>query len=350
MKLKKCADNPILRADPAHSWESLCVLNPAVWYEEKEDRFYMLYRAAGHDETHYIHLGLATSQDGVHFERQSDEPFLSPDVNGADGGCIEDPRLTKMGDTYYIVYAARTYAPGQYWDPAWKPLGDREIEGVHFLQANNAVSHLAVTKDFKTVKKLGRISDSRFDDRDVILFPEKVGGRYVKLSRPTERVGAAYGCEVPSTFISFSDDLMEWDEPQLLMTAEEWWQDKKMGGSCPPIRTPKGWLHLFHGVSSRDDGYRVGAVLLDLEDPTRILGRTSHFIMEPEFEYETSGYYNGCVFPTGNVLKGDTLYVYYGAADKYVCMASCSLTELLAFIESDTRRRETDYVSGPVLG
>ena len=114
--------------------------------------------------------------------------------------------------------AARTYAPGQYWSADWKPLGDRDVEGVHFVQANNAVSHLAVTKDFRTVKRLGRISDSRFDDRDVILFPERVNGQYVRLSRPVERVGQEYGCTVPSIFISFSDDLMEWGEPQLLMT------------------------------------------------------------------------------------------------------------------------------------
>ncbi|HIZ20128.1 MAG TPA: glycosidase [Firmicutes bacterium] len=338
MKLTKYENNPILSANPENDWESLCVLNPAVWYEPAEDTFYMLYRAAGNDATHYIHLGLATSKDGFHFERRSDQPFLSPDINGPDGGCIEDPRLTKMGDTYYIVYAARTYAPGQYWSADWKPLGDRDVEGVHFVQANNAVSHLAVTKDFRTVKRLGRISDSRFDDRDVILFPERVNGQYVRLSRPVERVGQEYGCTVPSIFISFSDDLMEWGEPQLLMTAEEWWQDKKMGGSCPPIKTPKGWLHLFHGVASRDDGYRVGAALLDLDNPAKVIGRTADFIMEPEFDYETSGYYNGCVFPTGNAVKGDTLYVYYGAADKFVCAATCRLSELLDFIVSNTRR------------
>lgn len=338
MKLTKYEGNPILKACPDREWENLCVLNPAVWYEKDEDLFYMLYRAAGNDSTHYIHLGLATSKDGFHFTRCSETPFLSPDINGPDGGCIEDPRLTKMGDTYYIVYAARTYAPGQYWSADWKPLGDREVDGVHFVQANNAVSHLAITKDFRTVKRLGRISDSRFDDRDVILFPEKVGGKYVKLSRPVERVGEAYGCDIPSVFISFSDDLMEWGEPKLLMTGEEWWQDQKIGGSCPPIRTEKGWLHLFHGVSSRDGGYRVGAVLLDLEDPTKILHRTSDFILAPEHTYETSGYYNGCVFPTGNVVKGDTLYVYYGAADKYVCVATCKLQELLDFLESDGKK------------
>ena len=100
------------------------------------------------------------------------------------------------------------------------------------------------------------------------------------------------------------------------MQGEQWWEDAKIGGSCPPIKTDAGWLHLYHGVASKDKAYRVGAVLLDLDRPDKIIARTKDFIMEPEFPHETDGYYNGCVFPTGNVVKDGILYVYYGAADK----------------------------------
>jgi len=337
MKFTKYQQNPILLPNPKNEWESLCVLNPAVWYEKEDQTFYMLYRAAGNDKEHYIHLGLATSKDGFNFTRESNEPVLSPDMNGADGGCVEDPRLVKFDDTYYLTYAARTYPPGQYWLDGIKPFGDRPLAGPHFLQKNNAVTHLAITKDLKNFKKLGRITDSRVDDRDVIIFPEKVNGKFVKLSRPVQYVGDEYGCEVPSTWIAFSDDLMEWENPQLLMTREAWWEDKKIGGSTPPLRTAEGWLHLYHGVCTNDQAYRVGAVLLDLEDPTKILARTKDFLMEPEFEYETSGYYNGCVFPTANCIVDETLYIYYGAADKYVCVATCNINELLTYLTTDCK-------------
>ena len=102
------------------------------------------------------------------------------------------------------------------------------------------------------------------------------------------------------------------------------------------MKTDKGWLVLYHGVEHGGKGYyRVGALLLDLENPLRIIARTPNCILEPEFEHETSGYYNGCVFPTGNVIVDNTLFVYYGSADKYVCVATCKLDELLNYLLSE---------------
>ncbi|MFH0993171.1 MAG: glycosidase, partial [bacterium] len=103
MKLTKSTKNPILTPNLANEWENLCVLNPAVVYDESLGGFVMLYRAAGDTEEHYIYLGLATSTNGVDFTRQSDQPVLAPDYEGADGGCVEDPRLVKMGDWYYLT-------------------------------------------------------------------------------------------------------------------------------------------------------------------------------------------------------------------------------------------------------
>ena len=122
---------------------------------------------------------------------------------------------------------------------------------------------------------------------------------------------------------------MEWAKPSLLMTGKEWWEDKKLGGSTPPIRCKYGWLLLYHGVATKDDCYRVGAVILDEKDPSKILARTKNFILEPEFEYETCGFYNGCVFPTGIAVKDDTLYVYYGTADKFICVATANFDEFV---------------------
>ena len=119
------------------------------------------------------------------------------------------------------------------------------------------------------------------------------------------------------------------------MQGETWWEDKKIGGSTPPIKTKDGWLFFYHGVSSKDDAYRVGAVLLDLNDPFKILARTKEFIMEPEEEYETNGYYNGCVFPTAIINKDGMLYIYYGAGDKVICLATIKEEEMLKFLKEE---------------
>ena len=111
MKFEKYPNNPILKPNPANQWEELCVLNPAV-IKGDDGRFYMLYRAAGNDKQHYIYIGLAVSDDGINFIRQSDKPLIAPDVNGADGGGIEDPRLVKIDDYYFLTYASRPFAPG----------------------------------------------------------------------------------------------------------------------------------------------------------------------------------------------------------------------------------------------
>lgn len=326
MKLNKYEKNPILTAK-GDSWEGLCVLNPAVVYDEESKEFKMLYRAAGNDVTHHIYIGLAVSKDGFAFERTSDKPVLSPDLNGPDGGCVEDPRLVKMGDYYYLCYASRTFAPGQYWRKDCGYFGFKPEAGPTMLLTNGSVTHLAISRDLKSWKKLGRITDSRLDDRDAYIFPEKVEGKFVRLSRPMEWCGEGFQNPNPAIWIAFSDDLLEWGKPTLLMQGKEWWEDAKIGGSTPPVKCKYGWLLLYHGVAKKDGGYRVGAVILDEKDPTKILARTKDFIMEPEYSFETDGYYNGCVFPTGIVVKDDMMYVYYGAADKYVCVATAPFEE-----------------------
>lgn len=330
MKLKKYEGNPILKPNPDNAWESLCVLNPGVCMYE--DKFYMLYRAAGYDEEHKINLGLAVSDDGKNFVRQSDKPVFPSEFHEADAGGIEDPRISKMGNSYYMTYASRPYFPGQYWivdektafntSPSIAPFGAKQ---------NNTVTYLAYTYDMKNFKKLGRITDSRLDNRDVVLFPEKINDRFVMFSRPLEWVGEEYGCEVPSIWMNFSEDILEWNASDSVLFAkpEQEWESKKMGAACVPLRCDEGWLFLYHGVSSSDNIYRIGAMLLDSEDPSVILARTSEPIMEPEYEYETKGFYNGCVFPTAMIEKDDELYIYYGSADRYCCLATCKKQELI---------------------
>ena len=263
MRINKYKNNPILKPNTKNQWEELCVLNPACVYVPEEDMFYMVYRAAGNDKTHIIHLGLATSKDGINFTRCSDKPLLSGDPNGLDAGGCEDPRLVKLGDYFYLTYASRPFPPGQYWREDKGYYGFQPQYGPKVLIYNNTLTHLAVSKDLKTWKKLGPITDSHFDDRDVIIFPETINGKFYMLSRAMERCGEGYPNKNPAIWISSSDDLLHWDNYSLLMQGETDWEDKKIGAGTAPIKTKEGWLVLYHGVSSKDDAYRVGAILLD---------------------------------------------------------------------------------------
>lgn len=332
MRLKKYEGNPILSPNPENQWERLITCNPGAWYEN--GKFYLLYRAGGDDEEHYIHLGLAESDDGFNFKRVSDKPVVSPSADGPDAGCLEDPRIVKFGDVFYVTYAYRPYYPTQYWIteniihsevPESAPIG---------LKMNTSNSGILMSKDLKEFKRLGRITKYDLDDRDVILFPEKVNDKYVMLHRPQDcdQSGLFKG-DTATIYISFSDNMMDWEDGQKLIEPTTGWQSKKVGGSTPPLKTEKGWLTLYHGVDEQKI-YRVGVLLLDLNDPSKVIARADDYIMEPEYYYETDGYYKykGVVFPTGNVIVNDTLYVYYGGGDKYCCVATCSVNEILDFV------------------
>jgi len=333
--LKKDGNNPILRPNPSNDWENLVVCNPGAWYEN--GTFYLLYRAAGDDEEHIIRFGLAVSKDGVHFNRVSDQPVFSPSIDGPDSGGVEDARIVKFGKEFYVTYAYRPFPPGRYWtfahDVVRLPGVGQDAPAVY--RENIANSGLAMTTDFKSWRRLGRLTRSNLDDRDVILFPEKINGKFAMLHRPKQWVGSEYGCSQPSIWITFSDDLMVWEgKSHLLMQGRPGTWEEKIGGSTPPLKTGEGWLLIYHGVENGGKGYyRVGVALLDLNDPTKILARAENFIMEPEHDYEINGMYKGCVFPTGNVIVDGTLYVYYGAADKYVGVATCKVNDLLDFLK-----------------
>lgn len=328
-KFTRYAGNPILKPNANNQWENLCVLNPAVVFDDKTNKFVMIYRAGGDEIKHNIRLGLAVSDDGYNFVRQSDEPIFDVDENDADGGCVEDPRVVNIDGIYYMTYASRAYAPGRYWLPyeqrseeakAWKrPHADSEP---WFLRTNETLTYLAITKDFVTYKRLGRITDAREDDRDVVIFPMKINGKFYMISRPVIDGDR-------SMWISSSDDLMEWRTRQKLYSGVEEWESGRVGAGCPPIETEDGWVLIYHGVSKTDSCYRVGLMLLDKEKPEKILARTKDFVLEPAADYEKSGLYQGCVFPTGAVVKDGTLYVYYGCADKYVSLATAKMDEVL---------------------
>lgn len=338
MKLERYPGNPILSPCPDHKWEDLAVFNPAAWYDQSKREVLLLYRAAESGPEYKCWFGLASSRDGFHFERVSDQPCLSPSIEGFDGATIQDPRIVKMGDWFYVTYACRHFPFGQFWQPEVRQryvTPDCPPEFPRYLRVNATLTGLAMTRDFKSWIRAGWITDPLLDDRDAVLFPERVGGRFALIHRPLEWVGPEYGTEHACAWIAFSTDLLGFPaaNSKLLIKNRYPWEAAKLGVNTPPIRTDHGWFTLYHAVGP-DRYYRIGALLLDLEDPSVVLHRTPDWLMQPETDYEIEGYYRGVCFPCGTVVLDGRLFVYYGAGDKYCAVATCDFERLLCHLRS----------------
>lgn len=329
-QLQRFAGNPILSPLPGSSWESEVTTNPAAWFDEATGRVMLLYRAAGDDPEHRVHLGLATSTDGFHFERTSNQPKLSPLIGGIDNGCVEDPRIVKFGDWYYVTCATRPFPPGRYWLNESHQADQRAGFPPEFpaaLRGNFTSTHLYLTQDFEHWIRAGRLTNPKLDDRDVVIFPEKIGGRFFTIHRPMQWHGEGFPNRFPSIWIAACDDLLEWKDMQLLAKGEFPWEEK-IGANNPPLRTDHGWLQIYHGVGA-DKQYRLGALLLDLNDPTRVTHRTPDPIYEPAAAYETQGIYKGVCFPCGHVVLNGTYFLYYGGGDVHCAVCTAPLDAFL---------------------
>jgi predicted GH43/DUF377 family glycosyl hydrolase len=175
------------------------------------------------------------------------------------------------------------------------------------------------------------------EDKDAALFPRRIDGRWALIHRPTPLAGPAH------IWLAFSPDLRHWGDHTLLLPAREgaWWDAGKIGLGPPPLETPEGWLMLYHGVRSTASGslYRAGLVLLDLEDPRRVLHRTDEWVLGPSESYEQTGDVGGVVFPCGWIHDPttDELRIYYGAADTAIALATATLSDLVAYVRSCPR-------------
>lgn len=335
MKLKKFEGNPILKPRHGSDWESYAVCNPGVIFDK--GKFTMLYRASAETEVYWIYLGLAESKDGFNFKRVSDHPIYTP-TQFFEAGDMEDPRIVKMQDGfYYVTYAARAvpytlFAQGN--GPKYHSQNSPRA-----LRENLTRTGLLRTKDFKKYECLGPISRDDVDDRDCVIFPEKIGGKYWMLHRPAEWLGAKYGTDKPGMWITSSDRLTQWKDKSRLLAAPDPaapWQTLKIGASCPPIKTKHGWLLMYHGVQGAkpERYYRQGVLMLDLKDPRKIISRPRDFVLEPTAPFEKAGVEENVVFAVGNVVAGDTYFCYYGGADMVICAATCSFKELTDFAMS----------------
>jgi len=326
--------NPIVTPG-LYPWRAATVFNPGVLYDE--GRFYMYERAGGGLRPFYCSVGMLASDDGVRFRHVSDEPVFTPEMVGSKYGSVQDPRVVRIGDTYYMTYAYRPYA----WSCSPTGVGVPDAWETKFpgfdgdSKKNQTRSGIAVSRDRVHWEHLCWATPEGLDDRDVILFPEKVNGRFALLRRPRGTVTPDVGSGCDGIRICFSDDLRTWTDPQVLAMPKERWEGNRIGGSTPPIRTPQGWLTFYHGVEDVEPSikrvcYRMGAMMLDLADPAKVLARTVRPLLEPRKYYERHGLFiPNVVFPTGAVVKDGTIYLYYGVCDTAIALATARLEDVV---------------------
>ncbi len=256
----------------------------------------------------YSQFRLATSQDGIHFEVDSkDIVFQYTDPDMAPGSFIYDPRITKLEGRYYITYC------NVYHGPA---IG------------------LAETQDFKTFHQI--CNPFPPNNRNAVLFPRRIKGKFVMLHRPCDAGHTTRG----DIFCSSSEDLIHWGEHRFVFGPGRGWQSLKVGAGPPPIETEEGWLLIYHGVRQTCSGYiySVGAALLDLEEPWRVIYRTNRrYLMAPTEDYERVGNVPNVVFPTSAILDEKTgrLSIYYGGADTVMALAFAEIKEIIDFVKDN---------------
>ena len=313
--------NPILLPNESNWWESKAVFNCATLYDNT--RIHMLYRAIGEYERYISRIGYASSTDGYCFDKR-DEITLEPKEEYERYG-IEDPRLVEVDHQTYVSYVVLSNYVNQ------KPV---------------ASTALATTTDFNDYIRLGIVTSRGSDNKDVVLFSENINQRlsneneteaspkYLFLHRPSSWVGSVYGVDRPSIWIGEGSSLTNFEKHTLLIKPDQQWEMLKVGAGPPPIKTKHGWLLIYHGVNE-NHVYRAGAALLDLNDPSKVLGRTKRPILEPKEPYEKFGDVNNVVFPTGACIMDGKLLVYYGAADKVCCLATAELENLIDYILMD---------------
>jgi predicted GH43/DUF377 family glycosyl hydrolase len=301
----RAKENPILKPVPEHIWESKAVFNSAAL--DIDGTIHLIYRAQGEDGV--SRMGYAATKNGIKITERSAEPIYQPRADFETRGC-EDPRLTRIGNTIYMVYTA--------------------FDGQNPWRA--ALTSISV-KDFVAHKwdkwaQPQLITPDPVQDKDTCILPETIGGQYMLMHRID-----------PQMCADFLDSL-DFKKSRLTRCIEimgprqGMWDSKKIGIAGPPIKTKKGWLLIYHGVS-KTSTYRLGAVLLDLKNPSIVLSRSVDTIFEPIEEYERVGMVRNAVFSCGGVVRGDVLYIYYGGADTVLGVAKVSLKKLLNILLPD---------------
>ncbi|MEM3713314.1 MAG: glycoside hydrolase family 130 protein [Thermoproteota archaeon] len=306
--------NPLTKWNPTKSIAR--VFNSAVVPFKGE--FVGIFRADHKDGKARLHVGW--SDDGISWDIE-DEEIIWKDTTGQvyQPNYAYDPRVVKIEDTYYITWCTDFYGPS---------IG------------------VGMTKDFKEFIRL----ENAFlpFNRNGVLFPRKINGKYIMLSRPSDAGHTPFG----DIFLSESPDMIHWGRHRRVMSrgGSGWWQSLKIGAGPAPIETSEGWLLFYHGVVLTCNGYvySCGAAILDLNNPSKVLYRCRNYLLTPERDYEVCGFVPNVVFPCAALTDADTgrIAIYYGSADTYVSLAFAYVDEVIEYIKENSELNPGDADEG----
>ena len=288
---------------PEHDWESKMVFNTATI--NINDKIHLLYRASDENEKSY--LGYARTKDGFNIDERLDTPVFSPE-SYIDCHGVEDPRLSRIGDTLYMTYTAYGEIPNMEFDRTryTKYLPYMYQIGLTSISVQDFENH-----EWNFSKRIYPLK--RVKDKNCVIFPALFNGNHVIYHRLE-----------PHIWVTVAEYISEWENHNILMSPEQEWEFFKIGAGPPPIETEKGWLFIYHAVS-RKMIYRLGFAFIDLYDPTHIIYRHNEPIFEPETQYEKNGVVSNVVFTCGAALLDGTVFVYYGGADTVIGVATAPL-------------------------
>jgi len=245
------------------------------------------------------HLRLLFSDDGITFKESEEYPSIFGEGEYESFG-IEDCRVVKIEDSYYLTYT--------------------------MVSVNGVGVGLRTSKDWKNFEKKGMILSPH--NKDCAIFEEKINGLFYALHRPSSpELGGNY------IWLAESPDAVHWGNHKCIAkTREGKFDSNRLGAGAAPIKTEKGWLEIYHGATKKNR-YCLGAILLDLDDPTKVIARSEEPIMEPKATYELTGFFGEVIFTNGHIINGDQINMYYGAADEFIALASFSIKEILKSLE-----------------
>ncbi|WHX47747.1 glycoside hydrolase family 130 protein [Paenibacillus woosongensis] len=304
------SNNPVIQRNPAKGIAR--IFNSAV--VPFEGRFAGVFRAETINGRPHLHLGW--SDDALNWSIEEERiAFVDEAGKPFQPNYAYDPRVIKVDGTYYIIWCTDFYG---------------------------AAIGAAKTQDFKTFVRL----ENPFlpFNRNGVLFPRKINGNYVMLSRPSDSGHTPFG----DVFLSESPDFVYWGKHRHVMSkgGQGWWQSVKIGGGPAPIETTEGWLMFYHGVTGTCNGlvYSMGAVILDRDEPSKVKYRSANYVLTPEEWYEERGFVNNVVFPCATLHDAEAgrIAIYYGAADTYVGVAYTTVQEIVEYVKETSEEVADD--------
>lgn len=324
----------ILLEATSNEFENQAVLNPTCI--QVGNTIHLFYRAV--KQGNYSSIGYCKLDGPVKVVERSEKPVLYPEFDYEKHG-VEDPRITFLDGTYHLFYSAFDGKNALAAHATSKDLKHWEKHGIitpdiSYDEAEDIFRESKLKEKyffFESYYKDVVAKDVLLWEKDVFLLPEKINGKFALFHRILPEIQIIYFDKFSELTTDYWKKYLKELADYVVLESKYWYESRNIGGGCPPIKTDEGWLLIYHAVEDSNEGktYHTGAALLDLENPCKVLGHLKNPLFSPEEEWERKGDVNNVVFPTGTAIFEDELYIYYGAADKRIAVASVSLKELL---------------------